>query len=231
MSCFGDFWKNMSGAIVSDWVVIGSSIVGLGAAAVFMMSSGSEDLASDVQRSLTQTSVSAPDLDFNTSDTPRTALEGIQYASYFGASAGDGTLISQATADDVITDMNALSTADLHQQYANGAMLNKPTALQAMSFDVVSDLLIERGNTPPWEDAPLYNLNPTSLTADDFKNLWDGDRAVTTRTAVVSALTKYDSLHDLHLPGAYESIQVDWEAIIVKTLMEERGLVGSETRN
>ncbi len=226
-------WKNECGAIVSDWVVVGASVVGLGAAAALMLSGSTEDLAGDVQRNLTQTTVSTPDLDFQVNGPPATQLDAIEYASYVGKSDDSGGTIDNDTINGVIADKNALSDSQLQQEYATGVMIGpmqRPSALGQLKQDVVTDLLIERGYNPPWEEAPIYNTTPTSLTADDFAELWDGETALTTRAAVVAAIVEFDTLHDLNLPAALETAETKWEYIIIEALMEERGLSEPATK-
>jgi len=56
-----NFAKSESGAVTVDWVVLTAAIVGLGLAVMAVVSSGVENLSTDIESSLTNQGVSTYD--------------------------------------------------------------------------------------------------------------------------------------------------------------------------
>jgi Flp pilus assembly pilin Flp len=64
-----NFAKSEAGAVTVDWVVLTAAIVGLGLAVMGVVSGGVEDLATDINTSLTNTAPTANPFDDAFQDT------------------------------------------------------------------------------------------------------------------------------------------------------------------
>lgn len=219
------FRKDESGAIATDWMVVMSALLGLGGAAVLMLSDGAEDLGTDVQKELSEMTVEIPVVPTGLGQNGDvTRLQGIQYASYFGDDPISGTTITEGTANQTIQSMNDNNDQDLLDQFGGLYMTDRASNLQQMTRDIAQDLLEERGIISPWIDAPLYNLSPTALTINDFKHLWDVVEPQVDKGTLRTFLTEADNFHDLHLIYYYQLETTPWKIDVYKALISERGL-------
>ncbi|MGB1234205.1 MAG: hypothetical protein ACPG5U_00565 [Planktomarina sp.] len=225
------FRSNEDGAMMGDWVISLSAILGLGATAVFTMGDGLLSVSNDMSDQLSQVDVSIemPDSSILSAAPFGTRLEGIQYASHFTDGSNGSEPITAQTADGWIRALNDQSSSELKATYDSLSSISYPTPAMALATDIARDLLIERGQFPsdqdedeePTETQPTV---PTPLTAANFIQLWEGETPVASQTDVETLIAEFNQMEDATFLAARNTLTASWQSTIFLAIAAQRGL-------
>ncbi|QBY00577.1 hypothetical protein E2K80_07345 [Rhodophyticola sp. CCM32] len=122
--CFRQFFRDESGSISVDWVVLTAAAVGMAIAATEVVQSGLDDLASDLEAQLRTQQISDSFVQF----TP----------AHFEALYEDGTLTAEQ-ASDLFDVANELTNADILTRLEDGINeMNNGTLTDAEMAELVA---------------------------------------------------------------------------------------------